>query len=221
MPTPYGLLVEGLSYEGVPADEFNRWYDTGHVSAMRRIKGVINAQRWSSAEELSLMPGLGGNVTNLSLTTYDLDSLEVLKTPEYRAIADARTTGVGARCRPVCHFEAEQILPGRQAAPGNAGGAMLFGFNMPPRVEEEFNAWFDDEHIPRLAAVDGVTSARRFRMAQGTHRYLVLYHLTTPEVQASAAWKKAGGSPWTTRMQSFFLAPGTNPIRFALRSFAG
>ena len=225
MATPYGLLVEGLSYAGLAEDEFNDWYDNEHIPGLLRIKGITNAQRWLNAEEVSLMPGLGGNVPNLSVAIYDLESLDVLQSPAYRAIADAGRAAspsrVSSKCRRICHFEAEQILPGRQAGPDRAGGLMMFGFNVPPEVEGEFNAWFNDEHIPRLSAVDGVLCARRFRMAGGTHRYLAVYHLAAPEVQSSQAWVKAGASPWTTRMQSYFLAPGRNPLRFALRRYGG
>jgi hypothetical protein len=124
------------------------------------------------------------------------------------------------RCRRICHFEAEQIMPGRRLGHDGAGGAMMFEMNVPLEVEADFNAWFNDEHIPRLSAVAGVLCARRFRMAGGTHRYLVVYHLAAPEVQSSQAWKEAGASPWTTKMQSVFLEPSRKPLRFALRRYA-
>ena len=35
--------------------------------------------------------------------------------------------------------------------------------NIAPKLEAEFNKWYDKEHIPALAAVPGVLAARRFR----------------------------------------------------------
>ena len=120
----------------------------------------------------------------------------------------------------MCHFEAEQTLPGQQAGPSEATGLMLFAMNVLPDVDREFNTWFDDEHIPHLAAVPGVLAARRFKMAGGSHRYLVLYHLSTPQVQASKEWKQGGASPLTDKMKPHFLNPERNPLRLVLRRYA-
>ncbi len=223
MTKPYGLLVEGYDYSNIADDEFNDWYDTEQVPARGRIKGFIDAERWVSAEEVSSMPGLGGADAKVFVAIYDLESLEVLQTPAYCATAGANLSPwskrVSGKCQRVCHFEAEQTLPGRQAGPDNAGGLMMFAMNVLPEVDVEFNAWFNDEHIPHLAAVPGVLSARRFKMAGGTHRYLVLYHLTAPEVQATRAWKEGGASPWTEKMKPHFLNRECNPLRLVLRRY--
>src|SRR3990172_1371379 len=199
-------MVAGFNYSNAAEDEFHDWYDTEHIPERLRIKGFLSAERWINAEESSSMPGLGGSAgAKIALAIYDLESLDVLQSPARLAIVGDNispwTRRMLGKCQRVCHFEAEQTLPGRQVGPADAGGLMLFAMNVLPEVEADFNAWFDDEHIPRLAAVPGVLSARRFRMASGTHRYLVLYHLTTPEVQATQAWKKGGASPWTDKMK--------------------
>ncbi len=54
--------------------------------------------------------------------------------------------------------------------------------NVDPAHEAEFNEWYDHEHIPALWAVPGTLCARRFRDNKGTHRYLALYHLASPDV---------------------------------------
>jgi len=63
-----------------------------------------------------------------------------------------------------------------------------------PAVETAFNAWYDTEHIPALARVPGVLSARRFRAEAGSPRYVALYHLTSPDVVSGAEWKRASES---------------------------
>jgi hypothetical protein len=35
--------------------------------------------------------------------------------------------------------------------------------------EEEFNAWYDEVHLPDVLAVEGFVSARRFRAAPSVH----------------------------------------------------
>jgi hypothetical protein len=188
------LLVAGFNYSGAAQDEFNDWYDTEHVPERLRIKGFLNAERW-----------LGADDPKISIATYDLESLDVLKSPAYTSIAGAnlspwskRVTGM---CQRLCRLEAEQTVPGNQAAPAGAGGALFFAMNVKPEAEADFNAWYNEEHLPGLAAVPGCLRARRFRAAGGSHKYVAFYHLTGPEVTTSAAWKKAVETPWTMRIR--------------------
>src|SRR5688572_23148964 len=174
MTTPMGLLVAGFNYSPAAEDEFNDWYDTEHVPERQRVKGFVNCERWIGAED-----------PKISIATYDLETLDVLQTPAYRAIAgenlspwSKRVTG---KCLRICRFEAEQTLPGSLAAPRSGANAMLFfAMNPVPEAEADFNAWYDEEHVPALAAVPGCLAARRFRIvngaSEGNHRYLALYH---------------------------------------------
>lgn len=208
MAKPYGLLVAGFNFANVAADDFNAWYDTEHVPERLRTPGFINAQRW-----------LGADDPKISIATYDLESLDVLQSPAYRAIGGVNLSPwskyVTAKCQRLCRFEGEQTVPGQQAGPADAGGMMMFAMNVPAEVDAEYNSWYNDEHIPALSTVPGCLTARRFKMAGGTHRYLALYHLTAPEVQASDAWKKAAGTPWTAKMRPHFR----DPLRLVLRRY--
>ena len=75
-----------------------------------------------------------------------------------------------------------------------------------PEHEAELNAWYADEHLPRLGAVPGVLSARRFAAvdASTTPRYLAAYRLAARAVFESPAWIEARETPWTLRARSFF-----------------
>ena len=208
MTKPMGLLVAGMNYFSVSEDEFNDWYDTEHVPERLRVKGFINAQRW-----------LGADDPKASVATYDLDTLDVLSTPAYTSIAGANLSPwskrVTSRVKRICRLEAGQTVPGRQAAPDNAGGMLMVAMNVAPEAEAEFNAWYNEEHIPALAAVPGCLSARRFKTDGGTHRYIALYHLYAPEVQVATAWKKAVDTPWTAKMRPHFR----DPLRIVLRRY--
>lgn len=57
--------------------------------------------------------------------------------------------------------------------------------------EEEFNRWYDEQHIPDVIDVPGFISARRFRLddtqyplntVPNRHRYLALYEIETDDV---------------------------------------
>ena len=89
-------------------------------------------------------------------------------------------------------------------APAGAGGLLVNAMNVDPAHDAEFNEWYDHEHIPALSKVPGTICARRFKDMTGSHRYLALYHLESPDVASSAAWKQAAGTPWTERLRPHF-----------------
>ena len=192
-----GLLIAGFNYRNVAQDEFNDWYDTEHVPERSRVAGFLNCQRWLGAED-----------PQISVATYDLTSLAVLQSPAYRAIAYENLSPwskrVVGRCERVLRYEGEQTLPGTAVAPNGAKALLLNAMNAAPEGEAEFNRWYDEEHIPALAAVPGVLCARRFRAASTTlQKYVALYHMESAEVCSTAAWSKAVDTPWTNKIRPY------------------
>jgi hypothetical protein len=192
-----GTLIAAMNMARVAEDEFHDWYDTEHLPERQRVPGFLVCQRW-----------IGAHDHKISVATYDLENVAVLKGPPYRAIGgenlspwSKRVTG---RVERLMRFEGDQILPGDQLPPEDAGGLLLNAMNIAPAFEAEFNEWYDQEHIPALSAVPGVLCARRFRGTSGNRKYVALYHLAAPEVQETAEWKKARESEWTSRLQPHF-----------------
>src|SRR5262249_53965543 len=143
--------------------------------------------------------------------TYDLDSADVLRGKAYGSIAYGNLSvwskRVTAMCRRVLRFEGTQIAPGDAAAPEGAGALLLNAMNVAPEAEDDFNGWYDQEHLPALAKVPGTLAARRYRSTAangGTHRYVAIYHLEAPNVVRSAAWSAAVDTPWTARVRPHF-----------------
>ena len=192
-----GILLVGFDFTNAHADEFHDWYDLEHVPERARIAGFGACDRWISTTN-----------PKHAVASYELDSLDVLQTPPYRAIAGDNLSiwskRVTAMCKRLIRFDGEQILPGNQSAPAGAGGLLVNAMNIDPAHEAEFNEWYDHEHIPGLAAVPGTLCARRFRDSKGSHRYLALYHLASPDVPLTDAWKNAATTPWTTRLRPHF-----------------
>jgi hypothetical protein len=84
-------------------------------------------------------------------------------------------------------------------------GFLLVLMQPPAGMDEEFNAWYDSEHIPERAAVPGFLSSRRFVCLDGHPRYLALYDLAGPEVLETPAYRKVAyenSSPWSKRVTS-------------------
>jgi hypothetical protein len=193
-----GTLIAAMRMGPVPQDEFNDWYDTEHLPERQRVPGFLSCERW-----------IGVDDPTLSVAAYDLETVAVLQGAAYRAIGGENLSPwskrITKKVERLMRFEGDQVLPGEEVAPANAGGLLLNAMNVPAEVEADFNAWYDKEHIPALSAVPGVLSARRFRStAPGGPKYVALYHLATPEVQQSKEWDVARKSEWSDRIVPHF-----------------
>lgn len=79
----------------------------------------------------------------------------------------------------------------------------LLGCSVDPAQEPEFHKWYDDEHLPGLAAVTGTIKAARYRsidQQSGQTRWFAEYHITDPSVVGSPDWLKVRHTPWSDRM---------------------
>jgi hypothetical protein len=83
-------------------------------------------------------------------------------------------------------------------------GFLLVLMQPPANIDEEFNAWYDTEHVPERLAVPGVLTAIRFSsVSAATPKYLAMYDLESESVLESDAYKRVAGensSPWTKRV---------------------
>ena len=182
-----GAMIAAMDFTNVDAGEFNDWYDTEHLPERARIPGFLTAQRWIGVEN-----------PRLSLATYDLETVAVLQGPGYSAIgrenASPWSKRVTSKVTRILRYEGNQTLPGDAVGPSDAGGILLVGMTPSAEQDAAFNHWYDQEHVPALAAVPGVLSARRFVSAgPNSTKYVALYHLTEPGIPETAAWKKASG----------------------------
>jgi antibiotic biosynthesis monooxygenase (ABM) superfamily enzyme len=73
-----------------------------------------------------------------------------------------------------------------------------------PEMEEEFNRWYEEEHIPLLLQVPGVLSARRGVSKEGSPKYVAIYEHENINVQKSPAYQKAIETEWTSRIRPHF-----------------
>ena len=74
-----GVLIAAMHRAQVPPDEFHDWYDTEHLPERQRVPGFLVCERW-----------IGDEDGKVSVATYDLEDLAVLKGPAYCAIGDWR-----------------------------------------------------------------------------------------------------------------------------------
>ena len=82
-------------------------------------------------------------------------------------------------------------------------GLLLTLTEPPPAMEEEFNAWYDQEHLAERLAIPGFRSARRWvaDVPPGAGKYLATYELDSLAVLSSPAYLQRfeNQTPWSRR----------------------
>lgn len=82
-------------------------------------------------------------------------------------------------------------------------GFLMVMMEPPPTLEEEFNDWYDTEHVPERKAVAGFETATRFVCVAGWPRYVAFYDLRDVAVIDEPGYQAISGtrfSPWSKRI---------------------
>jgi hypothetical protein len=69
-----------------------------------------------------------------------------------------------------------------------------------PKHEEEFNAWYNTEHLPELLSLPGFLDAARYVATRGGPKYLAVYELANVEAVRSPEFAQRKRTPWESRM---------------------
>jgi len=82
------------------------------------------------------------------------------------------------------------------------GGAILLVYTdlADEKYDEEFNAWYDTQHIPQLLSLPGFLDAARYVAVKGGPKYLAAYELESPEAVQTPEFLNREIPPWDRRM---------------------
>jgi hypothetical protein len=151
------------------------------------------------------------------LTLYEIDSAAVFETPESRKLSESPNEWSRrvAFDLPMDSAYYTALSPAAGAIVTAAGVvttdrqpvgcALLYVMtDCDPELVEEFQRWYDEEHVPCLVNAPGVYSARRFRSGAagvGGLPFLALYELADEAVVQSEAFLSASApTPWRERL---------------------
>ena len=92
-------------------------------------------------------------------------------------------------------------------------GLLMVYCDVAAKHDEEFNRWYNEEHIPERLAIPGVLSAARYQAVAGEPKYLACYELASPDAWYAEAWQRwlKNPTPWSQRMSPSVI--GTAYIR--------
>ena len=75
-------------------------------------------------------------------------------------------------------------------------GLMIVWVDVPPETEDEFNRWYNEEHLAELLAVPGVLSAARYEAVKSGPKHMAVYELESPAVIQTEAFKNRPRTEW-------------------------
>jgi hypothetical protein len=92
-------------------------------------------------------------------------------------------------------------------------GLLMVWADVPADKENEFNRWYNEEHLKERLAVPGFLSGARYEAVKGGPKHLAVYELESPAVLEDPAYKtvQAHPTPWTRRCSPEVI--GTTFIR--------
>jgi len=89
-------------------------------------------------------------------------------------------------------------------------GLLMVWCDVPEDREDEFNRWYNEEHIAEILTVPGVLDAARYEAVKGGPKHLACYELESPAAVLGDGFTKRTKSKWSETMgptligQNFF-----------------
>lgn len=171
-----GILFSQMTPPKELVDEFHDWYESEHIPARMAIDGFAGAIRYSLE---------GGDDDFLAV--YFIDALAALETPEYRALKDDPSPRTALMLNSVSGFTryiAEEISDTGHVDPEGSRALFVVAFAVPDVDVDEFEEWYEGEHVGLLMRVPGWRRVRRYRVTPGSAghpwTHLALHELDSP-----------------------------------------
>ncbi len=188
-----GLFYVYTEPGSVDEAEFHDWYDHEHGPARLKVPGFRSAYRYRALDDQK-PPWLA---------LYELDSPDVINSPEYQALAGQasdRDKSVGAGLATLDRRIYEQISEDGSPVGRPAPMILAVAMSVPASAEENLAAWYAEEHIPMLLEVPGWRRIRRFRLIRAMDvpgpDFLSVHDLAGPEVLEEPRYRAAISTPW-------------------------
>ncbi len=202
MTPAHGLITVRLHTAPQYDYEFNDWYNLEHVPQVTALPGFVRTRRYFCE---------GADIRYLAW--YETVDEKVEAGAQFQSIVSDPTPW-SQRMRKLYGDNRERMNFRLMCDVGDvpatdAPWMYIVHTDIPDHIVEEYNSWYDKEHLPRCASIPGVLRARRYASAPCTSgnagpQYLTAYELTGPDIWESPAALAARKTPWTEKMRSLF-----------------
>jgi hypothetical protein len=192
-----GLIAVWLDVPADREEEFNDWYNLEHIAQVVGLRGFVSGRRYRC-----------DHAPLKYLAWYDAVDENVEPGPDFQRLV-AQPTPWSRRMRKLYGERRERFNFRLMRDVGQITGQdtpwlYLVHTDIPDHIVNEYNEWYDKEHLPRLVTVPGVIRARRYAAKSGSPKYLTAYELTDKDAFESPEGLKARKTPWTEKMRSLF-----------------
>jgi hypothetical protein len=201
VPHPEGLLVELASGPPAVAGDVAAWYAERRLPAHLVAPGCTRAGYYTDTE-----------LPVSALAAFQFATAEDLDRVEHDPALRPQDEGADRVVERTFRFERRtyRLLgsyedPNRDqdAPPPSQSAPVLLAVWWEPRpgAEADLDAWYAEEHIPRLLAVPGWLRITRYERAGGTGpRFLALHDLADVKAMNSPGHRAATDTPWRTKV---------------------
>jgi len=102
-------------------------------------------------------------------------------------------------------------------------GMLLVWMDIAPPAQDDFNEWYDREHLTDRVSVPGFLNGRRFQALSGGPEFFAVYETRGPATLTSAAYldRLQHPTPWTVRVMPHFRNTVRGVCRQAVRAGHG
>lgn len=167
------VLIARMNADPDVHDEFNAWYDGEHMAQASAIPGYGTNHRRYRAEEYEgryWTYRTHPEFTAVYALDRDGDRAASIDSDEYRAWSGDFLARWQERTRDEVSIMCDQVFGTDGALPYER--VLISQMNVAPEHEDEFNRWYDEEHIPQAGQIPGFgTDHRRFRAIELEGRY--------------------------------------------------
>jgi hypothetical protein len=209
MTTARGLFTVWLHVPPEREAEFNDWYNLEHIPQIVALPGLVSARRY---EVRDARPKY--------MAWYETVDENVEPGPDFKQVVD-NPTPWSQRIRRFYGQDRERMnfrlaRDVGQVPEQDTPWLYLVQTDIPDDVVDDYNAWNDEEHLPRLVTVPGVLRARRYVATSGSPKYMTAYELSDKDAFESPAGLKARKTEWTEKMRSLFFNTRRSVCRLIL-----
>jgi hypothetical protein len=192
--------------------EYHDWYDHEHGPARLRVPGLVAAYRYQALDE----------AVPRWLALYELDSPAVLDSAEYKAVVEGgsdRDKFIMSHLGTLDRRIYTQLSDDGLGAGGPAPVILAVANSVPPQMEADMTAWYEQEHIPMLLDVPGWQRIRRFELTGPPPLgdglgFLSLHELAGPAVLSEPGYRAAVSTPWRNRIVAGALSRERRVLSF-------
>jgi hypothetical protein len=179
-------------------DEFNHWYDSHQIPVRMAVPGFVSALRYCDAERPNY------------LAVFEIASPGVLESEAYekvKAQPNAQTAWMLANVLDYARYIGNEISDRQRddAGDDSLDAPILYAvfFSVPDERVEEFNRWYEEEHVPMLLKCPEWLRIRRFEVTEAEPQpwtHMALHYLADLSARESPERDAARDTEWYRKL---------------------